>query len=143
MIFSIGVDVVSVDRVANLWRNHSERLQQTVFTSEELLPLWIVRKGTLKLTENLSLGQRQYLATRFAAKEATIKAMRLPVDQSYELNNIEVLGKAHLTIRLSGALKEYLTKNGITQMKASCCCTKEEVASFVIGETTNGKSSDR
>ena len=63
MIFGIGIDILRADRVAKVYAQYGER-----FLSHLLMP------------EELELFQRQkrperFLAMRFAAKEAVVKAM--------------------------------------------------------------------
>ncbi len=62
-IVGIGVDLVCIDRIAQLRRRHGLRFLQRVFTPEEL-------------RENgLEDARDERLATRFAAKEAVMKAL--------------------------------------------------------------------
>src|SRR5271154_4885926 len=63
MIFGIGVDVLKVDRIERTYQKHGER-----FVSHLLMP-----------EERIQLGETarpaRFLAMRFAAKEAIVKAM--------------------------------------------------------------------
>ena len=63
MIVGIGIDVASKERIGNLYEKHAERCLRRVFTDKE-------RKSCSAFTEPVV-----HLAARFAAKEATYKAL--------------------------------------------------------------------
>src|SRR5579859_8296097 len=63
MIFGIGILVLNVDRVENVYQKHGER-----FVRHLLLP---AERAQLELTAR----PVRFLAMRFAAKEAIVKAM--------------------------------------------------------------------
>ncbi len=69
MQLRVGVDIVSVSKVERVVRRWRERFLRRVFSEEEL-----------RLSEAL-LGKRRYqfLAGRFAAKEALIKTLDIPL----------------------------------------------------------------
>ena len=62
MIVGIGVDIVKVDRIRRLMGRHGERFLRRIFTEEEIA---YCRRCT---------HPEQRFATRFAAKEAALKA---------------------------------------------------------------------
>jgi holo-[acyl-carrier protein] synthase len=63
MIFGIGTDILSVDRIRKIYERHGER-----FVSHLLLP----EEESLFRNDSRSV---RFLAMRFAAKEAIVKAM--------------------------------------------------------------------
>jgi holo-[acyl-carrier protein] synthase len=63
MIFGIGTDVLRLDRVEKIWERHGEQFAKRVLLEEELV-LFARSKNKIR-----------FLAMRFAAKEAIVKAM--------------------------------------------------------------------
>ncbi len=63
MIFGIGTDVVQVDRIAGSVERFGERFARRILMPEEF-ELYALQKRKIR-----------YLAMRFAAKEAVVKAM--------------------------------------------------------------------
>jgi holo-[acyl-carrier protein] synthase len=63
MIFGIGTDVLRLDRVEHVWERYGEAFARRVLLDEELA-----------LFAN-SRNKIRFLAMRFAAKEAIVKAM--------------------------------------------------------------------
>ena len=75
MILGIGIDIVSVDRVQYITAEHGERFQGRILTMVEQSHLPQVNTA-------------EYMAGRFAAKEAVIKALGV---KHIGLNDIEIL----------------------------------------------------
>lgn len=63
MIFGVGTDMVEVKRVERLWRRYGERFAQRILMPEELMLFGRSRQPV------------RFLAMRFAAKEAVVKAL--------------------------------------------------------------------
>lgn len=63
MIFGIGTDIVDVDRVAAVFERFGERFPARILTEREL-------EGYRR-----SKNKLRFLSTRFAAKEAIVKAL--------------------------------------------------------------------
>jgi holo-[acyl-carrier protein] synthase len=61
LVLGVGIDIVEVERVASVARRHGERFLRRVFTPLEV--------------ERCHGNRDQYLASRFAAKEAAFKAL--------------------------------------------------------------------
>ena len=63
MIFGIGTDLVAVERIERAWEKHGERFAERILMPEEL--------------ERFGAAKRpvRFLAMRFAAKEAIVKAL--------------------------------------------------------------------
>jgi holo-[acyl-carrier protein] synthase len=63
MIFGIGTDILEVRRIEETWQRFGERFAQRLLMPEELA-LWPHARNAIR-----------FLAMRFAAKEAVVKAM--------------------------------------------------------------------
>ncbi len=63
MIFGVGIDILRMDRVSAVYRKYDDRFVRRILMPEEL-----ERFGRYKQPE-------RFLAMRFAAKEAIVKAM--------------------------------------------------------------------
>ena len=80
MIKGIGLDLVELERIEKAM-TRSEKFQQRILTSRELV-----------LFETLSPSRKiEFLAGRFAAKEAYAKANGTGIGKECELHQIEVL----------------------------------------------------
>lgn len=125
MIIGIGVDILSIEKVGSLWRDHRLRMADVVFTSEEL--------QNLKSSKGATRREAAYLAKLFAVKEATIKALGIVGSVRYELSDIEVTGGKSPAIRLSGALRRHAMRKNMRRFLGSCSSEKEFAIAFVIG----------
>jgi holo-[acyl-carrier protein] synthase len=124
MIYGIGTDIVEVKRIREVLNRYGISLAKKILTSQELL--------TYKRTE----GKENFLAKRFAAKEAFAKAlgtgMRFPVNfKSIEIIH-DSLGKPKIkTIsKLTLLVKSY----NIRHCHLSISDEKNLAAAFVILE---------
>ncbi|MEM9385806.1 MAG: holo-ACP synthase [Pseudomonadota bacterium] len=63
MIYGIGTDLISIERIENIYARHGEGFAERILMPEEL-----ERFSTTK-------HKARYLAKRFAAKEAIVKAL--------------------------------------------------------------------
>jgi holo-[acyl-carrier protein] synthase len=61
MIVGLGVDVVELDRIEDIWRKHRNRFTSRILTPAEY--------------QAMPASPVAYLASRFAAKEAAVKAL--------------------------------------------------------------------
>jgi holo-[acyl-carrier protein] synthase len=82
MIFGIGTDLVEVARIANLWQRHGEKFAERILMPEELDRFEPERRP------------ERYLATRFAAKEAIVKAMGTGFARGVWLRDVGVVPNA-------------------------------------------------
>lgn len=96
MSFSVGVDIVEIERIRRAVDTHGERFLTRVFSPEEL-SLCMGRAGSTEC-----------LAARFAAKEALRKAIRVSV--SVPWRDIVVLseGDGGPKLQLGGGIGEEL-----------------------------------
>lgn len=124
MILGIGTDIVSTDRIERLVKLYGERFLRRVFTRRE-----IEVAG-----QRATLGER--LGTRFAAKEATMKALGTGWREGVQFTQIEV--RKHPTgmpeIVLSGAAKQRAEEMGVTRIHLSLSHESDKALAVVILE---------
>ncbi|MFT6734283.1 MAG: holo-[acyl-carrier protein] synthase [Polaribacter sp.] len=82
-LFGIGIDIVQIDRMEKMIKNHGDSFTQKVFHENEL-----------KIYEKTKYPAR-YLAKRFAAKEAFAKAFGKGIVEGVTLPNIEISNDEH------------------------------------------------
>lgn len=109
MIIGIGTDIVSIQRIEEAVERFGERFINRVFTGEEA---------------NVCKGKKEkgpYLAGRFAAKEAVLKAFGTGVSNGIGFKNIGILrepGKRP-TVSLHGELKKMAESLGVKDIHIS------------------------
>ena len=121
MIFGIGTDIVQVARMQKNLDEHGERFAKRILTDDEF-------------TEFLQKAfQANFLAKRFAAKEATAKAMGTGFSHGLSLRHIGVThddkGKPILTF--SKIAKQFISENNITDHHISLSDEKDYAVAFV------------
>ena len=124
MILGIGTDIVSTDRLERLVEMHGERFLSRVFTRREIEVAG--QRGTL--------GER--LGTRFAAKEATMKALGTGWRGGVQFTQIEV--RKHPSgmpeIILSGAARQRAEELGVARIHLSLSHETDKAMAVVILE---------
>jgi holo-[acyl-carrier protein] synthase len=119
---AIGIDVVELDRVTRVLRRHPERFLARVYTEAEVA---------------FCRGRIAELAARFAAKEATMKALGTGV-RGVGWRDIEVLpnrrGKPLLL--LHGRAKARAEQLGLEDLDVSLTTAREFAAAVVVGHAT-------
>lgn len=80
MILGIGLDLVEMERIEKAMKR-SEKFQQRILTSREL-EIFVTLSDARKI---------EFLAGRFAAKEAYAKAVGTGIGKDCELQQIEIL----------------------------------------------------
>ncbi|HEY5982231.1 MAG TPA: holo-ACP synthase [Anaerolineales bacterium] len=100
-----GVDLIEIDRVQEVLRRHGERYLERVYTEAELAQ---------------GHNNAQYLAGRFAAKEAVAKALGTGIGM-VAWQEIEVLGDDQNApiLKLSGAARKRAEELGLTEWSLS------------------------
>lgn len=114
-----GVDLIEIERIERTIQRHGERFLQRVFTPTEL-----AEAGDSPAS----------LAARFAAKEATAKALGTGIGAVSWLD-IEVLRACDQppTLHLSGAAARHAAELGLTVWVVSLSHTRELAIASVIG----------
>jgi len=127
-IAGTGVDVIEVDRIERALKRPAtgERFRARVFTP-----------GEIKYCESRGRPRYQSYAARFAAKEATMKALGTGWNRNVGWSEIEVVrerGKAP-TIALSGKAAAFAQRKQITRFHLSITHTAAQAIAHVIAET--------
>jgi len=121
MIYGIGTDIVSVERMRNNIERFGHRFAERILTDEEL--------GEFKQVNN----HAHFLAKRFAAKEAVAKAMGTGFINGLSLRDIGVghdaLGKPVLAF--SGKAAEFVSQENIASSHISLADEMEYAVAFV------------
>jgi holo-[acyl-carrier protein] synthase len=116
---AVGVDLVEIGRVHRLLQRHRDRFRARVFTPTELL---------------ISRDRPHQLAARFAAKEATMKALGTGI-RGVAWREIEVLpnrrGKPLLF--LYGRARERARTLGLSGLDVSLTHSREYALATVVG----------
>ena len=121
MIFGIGTDIVRVARMQQNLKRFGERFARRILTEHELADYQREKK------------QAHFLARRFAAKEATAKAMGLGFSNGLGLRQIGVAHDANGKPRLefSGFASQFLVSHGITECHISLADEEDHAVAFV------------
>jgi holo-[acyl-carrier protein] synthase len=130
MIVGIGIDVVEVERIARaLSRPQTgERFRSRVFTPGEIA--YCERRRSAALS----------YAARFAAKEATMKALGRGFGGGIGWKEIEVERDAGPPrIRLHGKARDLAARRGIQRLHLSLSHTDALALAWVIAEAENGE----
>ncbi len=116
---AVGVDMVEIDRVRTVLQRHRERFRSRVFTPAELA---------------ISRDRPHLLAVRFAAKEATMKALGTGT-RGVSWREIECLpnrrGKPLLF--LYGRARERADYLGLIGLDVSLTHSREHAVAVVVG----------
>lgn len=125
MALRVGIDLVSITSVQESLRLHATRYLQRVFTEAEVRDCQ---------TDNGIDPER--LATRFAAKEATLKVLRPSKDDAVPWNTIEVRRDpaGWVRLHLSGSAAALADSTGITELAVSLTREKDFASAVVIAE---------
>jgi holo-[acyl-carrier protein] synthase len=78
MILGVGSDIVEIERIQKILERHANRFLNYVFTQPEIT--YAQKRVTIAPT----------LANRFAAKEATVKALGTGISQGIHWKDIEI-----------------------------------------------------
>ncbi len=120
MILGIGMDLCSIDRMQRAL--HNERFATRVFTEGERF--YCRQRGE----------PDQHFAARFAAKEATLKALGVP--SGLRWHEMEVVsgpgGAPRLVLR--GAAAAAAAAQGVTKLHLSLTHTHDTAAAVVVAE---------
>lgn len=130
MIFGIGTDIVSIERMRGALERFGQRFAERVLSESEL-------EGYVR-----TVAPANYLAKRFAAKEAAVKALGTGFREGMSLRHISVehneLGRPEL--RFSGAVAAQLEQLGVTEVFVSLADEREHAIAFVT-MTCEGRDS--
>ncbi len=124
MIYGIGTDIVRVQRMAENLSKHGDKFARKILSEHEY--------GEFINKNN----KAHFLAKRFAAKEATAKAMGTGFISGLKLSDISVehteLGKPYLVYY--GRATEFVVENEIKQSYLSIADELDHAVAFVTLE---------
>ncbi|MGD9602125.1 MAG: holo-ACP synthase [Gammaproteobacteria bacterium] len=125
MITGIGIDIVQVNRVAAVHARYGAKFARRVLAPDELAAFGRTRYPV------------RFLAMRFAAKEATSKALGTGFRQGVTLRLIEVVHNAagKPSLRLHGAVRELASRQGVEATHVSLTDEQEYAAAVVVFES--------
>ncbi|MBS1115566.1 MAG: Holo-(acyl-carrier-protein) synthase [Nitrospirae bacterium] len=122
MIYGIGIDIVKIERMKTAVGRWNKKFLDRIFTENEIL--YAYRKK----------DPYPSLSVRFAAKEAFIKAVGIPV--AISLKDIEILNQedGRPFINISGRLRTFFEENTIRCSHVSLSHEQEYGVACVVLE---------
>jgi holo-[acyl-carrier protein] synthase len=125
MIYGIGTDIVEVSRIENSLQRHGRRFAARILTQSELQDF------------DGASHPASYLAKRFAAKEAAVKALGTGFRHGISLLHISIgrdpLGKP--TLEFDGEMAARIADAGVVSSHLSLADEKEYAVAFVVLES--------
>lgn len=125
MIFGIGVDIAETARVSRLLAEYGDRFARRILTEYELEEF-----GRRQQSDN-------YLATRFAAKEAVAKALGTGIGKDLGFHSVQIendaAGKPRL--RFLGSAADLMAQHRIDNALVSLSDEKHYVVAMVVLES--------
>lgn len=130
MIYGVGTDILRVERIRQALERHGDRFPQRILGPEELLLFEARRSRSVVRGVN-------FLATRFAAKEAFSKAIGLGMHMPMTWRAVQILklpsGKPRVVT--SGALTLWMNQRSL-HAEISVSDEEEYAAAFAVVEVT-------
>jgi len=122
MIIGIGSDIVSIDHVGNCYKKQSWAFVHRILGKLEL-------DYFAQISDNRTMSV-SYLARRFAAKEATLKALGIGMSSDLDLRDVQILND------FKGKPELHIEKPGLYPHRAHVTITDNhrDVVAFVILE---------
>ncbi|MRN37497.1 holo-ACP synthase [Neisseria sp. CCUG17229] len=124
MIYGIGTDIVSLKRIIRLNKKFGQAFAERILSPEELMEFPQAGKPV------------NYLAKRFAAKEAFAKAVGTGIRGAVSFRNIGIghdeMGKPEFFY--APVLEKWLKEQGIGHVSLSMADEEDTVLAFVIAE---------
>ena len=123
MIIGIGSDIVSIDHVGNCYKKQSWAFVHRILGKLEL-------DYFAQISDNRAMSV-SYLARRFAAKEATLKALGIGMSSDLDLRDVQILND------FKGKPELHIEKPGLFPHRAHVTITDNhrDVVAFVIIES--------
>ena len=117
-MLSTGVDIIEISRIARTLERYGERFLRRIYTADEL---------------EYCRGRPSKLASRFAAKEATMKALGTGV-RGVGWKDIEVTRapSGAPSILLHGRAKSRAERLGVVEISISMSDSQENAVAFVV-----------
>lgn len=124
-----GVDIIEIPRIRRVYEQYGERFLRRIYTDREIA---------------YCRGRAPQLASRFAAKEATMKALGTGV-RGIRWRDIEVVrGRGQAPrIELHGTAQARADRLGLTDIALSLSHSREFAVASVVGESEKGNILNR
>ena len=125
MIYGIGTDLADVDRIRKVLEKHGDHFAETVLSAKELE---IFRERT---------GKAEFLAGRWAGKEAFSKALGTGIGEHCSFHEIEILPDEKgrpVIMNLYGKALKTVQDKGIVNYHISISHERDYASGFVILE---------
>ena len=125
MIFGIGTDIVLVGRMREDVNRFGDRFVERILTAAELLEF------------HRNANKANFLARRFAAKEAAVKAMGTGFSNGVHLRDIEVIHDAQgkPMLKFHGRARQFMQEKRISVAHISLADEQDHAVAFVTLET--------
>ena len=119
-----GVDIIEIKRVEKVAFSYGDRVLKRIYTDGEI---------------EYCRGRAPQLASRFAAKEAVMKALGTGI-RGVGWRDVEITRKRGMAphIKLHGRAKKRASQIGLKELAISLSHSKEFAVASVIGESTEG-----
>lgn len=117
MIIGLGIDITELERIEKAWLQHGERFAKRILHENELT--YLSQKNSSKT------AQINFLAARFAVKEAAVKALGTGFSQGIGPCHIEVysLPSGQPMLKFHGPAAERLVDMGAAPQGAHISLT--------------------
>ncbi|NVJ61802.1 MAG: holo-ACP synthase [Gammaproteobacteria bacterium] len=124
-IIGIGTDIVEIKRVERSYKQFGVKFAERILSERELQ------------TKNFATHPVHYLAKRFAAKEAIMKALGTGLAKGVRFADFSVLNdeNGRPYVEVSGVAAELLNNNNINQLHISISDEKNQAIAFSIAES--------
>lgn len=118
----VGTDIVAVDRIAALIRDHGAAFLERWFTAREIA-----------YCSGKAVPSRHF-AARFAAKEAVVKALPVVWDGPLPWRSVEISNDpgGAPSASLSGALLDVATRAGVGEIRVSVSHCDQYATAFAL-----------
>lgn len=127
-VLAHGIDLVEVARIGRLAEDHADRFLERVFTEAER-----------SIASARGKRRTEFLAGRFAAKEAVLKALGTGLAEGIHWTDIEVLSDARgaPTLNVRGRAEQIARDRGVNAWLISISHTDTHaIASVIAGRTS-------
>jgi holo-[acyl-carrier protein] synthase len=117
---TVGIDLIAIDEVSELLGTHGERYLKRVYTDFELLDC---------------CADPRRLASRFAAKEATMKALgRREEALPWRSIGVRTERSGALSVQLTGEAAALARRKHLTKLSLSIAQRRKTAAAIVLAE---------
>lgn len=126
MIYGIGTDIADIQRIRKVYEKHGTHFARTLLSEKELEIL------------HDRIGKAEFLAGRWAAKEAFAKALGTGIGESCSFTEIEILPDEHGAPEITalyGKAGKTVQEKGITRYHVSISHERDYAVGFVVMET--------